>query len=125
MTRDDSEWVNGLFAASAADRTPAPASHAARVLYVPVSRDPEASRRCASVLSDIELQRAERFVTEDGKANQIHVLAYFSEILILLRFAANSIPALGPCRASLTPFSFPRLTPPTPPTKAPPPPTEL
>jgi hypothetical protein len=23
MTRDDSEWVNGLFAASAADRTPA------------------------------------------------------------------------------------------------------
>ncbi len=69
MTRDDSEWVNGLFAANAADRTPAPASHAARVLYAPVSRDPEASRRCASVLSDIELQRAERIVTEDGKAH--------------------------------------------------------
>ena len=69
MTRDDSEWVSGLFAASAADRTPAPASHAARVLYAPVSRDPEASSRCASVLSDIELQRAERFVTEDGKAH--------------------------------------------------------
>src|SRR5882672_6767533 len=59
------------------------------------------------------------------RQNQIHAQAYFSEILILLRFAANSIPALGPCRASLTPFSFPRLTPPAPPTKAPPPPTEL
>jgi phosphopantetheinyl transferase len=69
MTREDSEWVNGLFAASAADRTPAPAIHAARVLYAPVSRNPEASLRCASVLSDIELQRAERFVTEDGKAH--------------------------------------------------------
>ena len=36
-----------------------------------------------------------------------HARAYFREILILLRFAANSIPALGPCRAILTPFSFP------------------
>jgi phosphopantetheinyl transferase len=69
MTRDDSEWVNGLFAASAGDWTPAPASHAAHVLYAPVSRDPEASRRCVSVLSDAELQRADRFVTEEGKAH--------------------------------------------------------
>ncbi len=30
---------------------------------------PEASRRCGSVLSDTELQRADRFVTEDGKAH--------------------------------------------------------
>jgi phosphopantetheinyl transferase len=69
MTRDDSEWVNGLFAANAGDWTPAQANHAVHVLYAPVSRDPEASRRCASVLSDIELQRADRFVTEDGKAH--------------------------------------------------------
>ena len=69
MTRDDSEWVNGLFAASAGDWTPAPANHAAHVLFAPVSRDPEASWRCVSVLSDIELQRADRFVTEDGKAH--------------------------------------------------------
>jgi phosphopantetheinyl transferase len=67
MMRDDSEWVNGLFAASAGDWTPAPANHAAHVLYAPVSRDPEASWRCVSILSDIELQRADRFVTEDGK----------------------------------------------------------
>src|SRR6266699_426570 len=69
MKRDDSEWVNSLFAASAGDWTPAPAGHAAGVLYAPVSRDPEASWRCVSVLSDIELQRADRFVTEDGKAH--------------------------------------------------------
>ena len=69
MTRDDNEWVNGLFAASADDWTPAPANHAAHVLFAPVSLDPEASWRCASVLSDIELQRADRFVSEDGKAH--------------------------------------------------------
>lgn len=72
MTSDDandSEWVNNLFAKSACDWTPASAHHAAYVLYVPISRDPEASRRCASVLSDTELQRADRFVTEEGKAH--------------------------------------------------------
>ncbi len=68
MPRDDSEWVNDLFAASARDWTPASANHAAHVLYAPASRDPEALRRCAAVLSDTELQRADRFVTEDGKA---------------------------------------------------------
>src|SRR6478752_5874333 len=76
MTRDDSEWVSGLFAASAGDWTPAPAGHAARVLYTPVSRDPEASWRCVSVLSDIELRRADCFVTEDGKAHFIQRRAF-------------------------------------------------
>jgi hypothetical protein len=71
MTSDDadSEWVNNMFATSAGDWTPAQADHAAHVLYAPVSRDPEASGRCASVLADIELQRADRFVTEDGRAH--------------------------------------------------------
>jgi phosphopantetheinyl transferase len=69
MTRDDSEWVNDLFAASARDWTPTLANHAAHVMYAPVSRNPEASWRCASVLSDTELQRADRFVTADGKAH--------------------------------------------------------
>ena len=66
---DDSEWVNDLFAASACDWTPVPAHHSAYVLYAPLSRHPEASRRCASVLSDTELQRADRFVTEMSKAH--------------------------------------------------------
>ncbi len=72
MTSDDangSEWVNDLFAKSACDWTPASAHHAAYVLYAPFSPDPEASRRCSSVLSDTELKRADRFVTEDGKAH--------------------------------------------------------
>ncbi len=50
------------------DLTLAPARHAAHVLYAPVSLDPEVTRHCASVLSDTELQRADRFVTESDKA---------------------------------------------------------
>ena len=68
MKRDDSDWVNDLFAAGARDWTPVSARHAACVLYAPVSRDPEVSRRCGSLLSDTELQRVDRFLTEDGKA---------------------------------------------------------
>ena len=66
--RDDSDRVNDLFAASARDLTPAPVCHAARVLYAPVSHDPDVTRRCASVLSDTELQRAGRFATQGDKA---------------------------------------------------------
>jgi phosphopantetheinyl transferase len=58
-----------MFAASACDWTPGSANHAAHVLYAPNSRDLEASWRCASVLSDPELQRADRFLTEDGRAH--------------------------------------------------------
>jgi 4'-phosphopantetheinyl transferase len=68
MTRNDSDWVKDLFTAAARDWTPAAAPHTTYLLYVPLSRDPEASRRCASVLSDAELERADRFATEDGKA---------------------------------------------------------
>lgn len=50
---------------------------------------------------------------------------YLSEIVIRLRFAANSRPAFGPLRSISTPFSFFRLTPPAPPTNAPPAPTAL
>jgi 4'-phosphopantetheinyl transferase len=68
MTRDDSNRINDFFARSSRDLTPASARHAACVLYTPVSRDPEVSSQCASVLSDTELQRAKRFVTEYHKA---------------------------------------------------------
>ena len=60
--------VNEFFEANSRDLTPAPARHAAHVLYGPVSRDPEVTRRCASVLSDTELRRADRFVNEYDKA---------------------------------------------------------
>ena len=76
MTENDINWVNDLFAAGARDWTPASARHAAYVLYAPVSPDPEASKRCGSVLSDTELQRADRFVTEYGKAHFIQRRAF-------------------------------------------------
>jgi 4'-phosphopantetheinyl transferase len=68
MTRTDSDHINDLFADSSRDLTPASARNMACVLYAPVSHDPEVSRHCASVLSDTELQRADRFVTEYDKA---------------------------------------------------------
>ena len=66
---NDSEWTKELFAASACDWTPSSARHSAYVLYASFSRDAEAARRCASVLSDTERQRADRFVTEEGKCH--------------------------------------------------------
>ena len=67
MTRDDNDRVANLFAAGSRDLTPASARHAAHVLYAPVSRDPDVTRRCASVLSDTELQRADRFGAQSDK----------------------------------------------------------
>ena len=68
MTGHDRDRVNNLFAGISRDVTPAPVSHSAHVLYVPVSHDPEVTRHCASVLSDSELQRADRFAAEHDKA---------------------------------------------------------
>ena len=64
---DASERISELFSVIARDITPASARHAVRVLYAPVSRDAEASKRCASILSDAELQRADRFADEGDK----------------------------------------------------------
>ena len=69
MTCDASARVNDLFAASARDCTPAPARHMARVLFAPVSRDPETISRCGSILSDAEKRRAQSFLAESGKAH--------------------------------------------------------
>ena len=68
MTGDHGDRISDFFAAGSRDLTPASAHHAAYVLYAPVSRDPEVTRLCASVLSDTELQRADRFATESDKA---------------------------------------------------------
>lgn len=69
MTRDDTAWISDLFASCARDWTPVSARNEACVLYAPFVRNPEASRRCGSVLSESERQRAVRFVTEDGRAH--------------------------------------------------------
>jgi phosphopantetheine--protein transferase-like protein len=69
MKWNDSDWANDMFAAAACNWTPAPAQHSACVLFVPVLSDPEAARRCSAILSDAELQRAERFLTEENRAH--------------------------------------------------------
>jgi len=76
MTRSDSDWVIEMFAAGARDWTPVSAKPAARVLYAPFSGDPETSRRCASILSEKELRRADRFLPEDAKANFVQRRAF-------------------------------------------------
>jgi phosphopantetheinyl transferase len=63
-----SDRISNLLAVGSRDVTPASACHAVRVLYAPVSRDAEVSRHCASVLSDAELQRRDRFAAECDKA---------------------------------------------------------
>ena len=68
MARDASDRINDLFTASSRNLTPASARHAAYMLYAPFSLDSEVSRHCASVLSDTELQRADRFASEYDKA---------------------------------------------------------
>ena len=76
MTINDSDRIAGFFAAGSRDVTPASVRHVVSVLYLPVSRNPEASRHCASVLSDTELQRADRFVNEYDKAEFIQRRAF-------------------------------------------------
>jgi 4'-phosphopantetheinyl transferase len=67
-TRDESDRIIDHFASNTRDLTPAPVRHAVHVMYAPVSNDPDVTRRCASVLSDTELQRASRFATQGDKA---------------------------------------------------------
>lgn len=76
MTRNDSDWVKDLYTAGVFDWTPLSARRSVRVLFAPISDDPEVTKRCSSVLSDDELQRADRFVTGDLKAQFIQRRAF-------------------------------------------------
>ena len=67
MSQSDSNRIKDFFAVRSSDLTPLSVRHAAHVLYAPVSNDPEVTRCCASVLSETELQRAERFVIQDDQ----------------------------------------------------------
>ena len=60
--------ISDHFAVSSRDLTPAPVRHAVQLLYVPVSPDPEVTKRCASILSDTELHRAGRFAAPGDEA---------------------------------------------------------
>jgi phosphopantetheinyl transferase len=96
MTRHDNDRTRHYFCTSARDLTPAAACHAARVLYAPFASDPEIVRRCASALSDAELQRADRFVAESDKAR-------FKQRRAFRRFCAAA--ALGSSKL-LSRFNF-------------------
>lgn len=68
MTRDHSDWISAYFAACTRDLTPPAARPAVRVLFAPVSPDCEVAERSASVLSDMERNRSDRFA---AKADQV------------------------------------------------------
>src|SRR3974390_208126 len=76
MISDPSARVDDLFTTSACDCTPAPARRIARVLFAPVSHDPEAVNRCASLLSDAEKRRAQVFLAEGGEAHFTQQVAF-------------------------------------------------
>jgi phosphopantetheine--protein transferase-like protein len=82
--RNASDKINKIFTATSRDLTPASARHAAHVLYAPVSRDAEVSRHCELILSDAELQRADRFSTEYDKA-------HFKQRRAFRRFCAATV----------------------------------
>jgi len=74
MSLDDNYRVTELFDAAACD-WPAP-GFADRVLYAAVSSDREVTRFCASLLSDVELDRANRCVTDEGRSHFIQRRAF-------------------------------------------------
>jgi phosphopantetheinyl transferase len=61
MSAYDGDRVIDFFTANSRDLTPVSVRHVTRLLYMPVSTDQEVTRRCASMLSDTELERADRF----------------------------------------------------------------
>lgn len=67
MTGNKRDQIREFFTAGSRDLTPESTNHAAHVLYLPVSRDPEVSSLCSTVLSAAERQRAERFAARDDK----------------------------------------------------------
>jgi phosphopantetheine--protein transferase-like protein len=68
MNQSHSDRIKDFFAVHSHDITPVPVRHAARVLYAPVSNDPEITRCCASVLSETELHRADRFIKQGDRS---------------------------------------------------------
>lgn len=68
MSRGNSDLVGDYFNRNFQDLTPASMSHVTRVLYMPFSTDGEVTTRCASILSDAERSRADRFAFPNDAA---------------------------------------------------------
>lgn len=67
MSRYASKLVNDYFVANSSDLTPASVRHFTRLLYMPFSTDQEVTRSCESILSDTELERADRFAIQGDR----------------------------------------------------------
>jgi len=76
MTQEGFNRVSDLFAANTRDWTPLSIKNLVCVLYAPFSSQPEVSSRCAKVLSDAELAKAGRFMTQDDVAHFIQRRAF-------------------------------------------------
>lgn len=72
----DSDCIIDLFTAKACDWTPATAKHAARVVYMPASTNPDVVKHCASILSLSEKEKADRFITKRSKSHFIQRRAF-------------------------------------------------
>ena len=68
MNQSHSDQIKDFFAVHSQDITPVPVRSTAHVLYASVSNDQEITRCCASVLSETELQRAERFIRQGDRS---------------------------------------------------------
>jgi len=68
MTSDTSDRISDLFTNNSHNLTPVSARHAVTMLYLPIMHNPQVTQLCASLLSDAELHRAERFTTQDDQA---------------------------------------------------------
>ena len=68
MSKCTNELVNDYFVAHSRDLTPASVRDVTRLFYMPFSTDLAVTGMCESILSDIELERADRFAIEADKA---------------------------------------------------------
>lgn len=68
MNKDHSDRINNFFKASASSLATSFRRPSVRVFYSPVSPDPEVTRLCAFILSEVETQKANRFNTPEHRA---------------------------------------------------------
>ncbi len=96
MTGGKMDRVNDHFYSCILNVTPATMRGAVTVIYAPVSHDPVVSESCASVLSDVEMQRAGHFANEHDKSQ-------FEQRRAFRRFCGATVLKL-PNSLSLVPF---------------------
>jgi 4'-phosphopantetheinyl transferase len=73
---DNNELVTEYFRTVVQDWTPVDACSSIRMLFAPVSSDDDISRSCLSVLSDAELESADKFLTDFDRNHFIQRRAF-------------------------------------------------